>query len=117
MDIKIDKTSKKILKILNKSSVPVTKEDLKSVLRNKDIDQTLSFLESNSFIKDTKFTTGNTKNGECVSIGLGHYTLDINGKVFIENCKLDTFFKWYPHIVSTAAVIISLIALLRNCAY
>jgi hypothetical protein len=68
------------------------------------------YLRINKLVKELYI--GKDDNGYPISKGSATITLD--GKAFIENLRKENRDKWYPRIISTLALIVSVLALIKS---
>lgn len=114
MPQEIDKTAAEILKIIKEKGSPVSSTELKNRFPGQNINSTLQHLLKNAYIEETEYSSGYDINGNPYSFGRGKYILGINGKLFFETRIKKAFLCYYPHIISTFALVVSIIALVKQ---
>lgn len=114
MPQEIDKTAAEILKIVKETGYPISSSTLKNFFPGQNISSTLQYLLKNEYIEETEYKTGYDVHGKPYSLGCGKYVLGINGKLYFENRVKEAFLCYYPHIISTLALVVSIIALIKQ---
>lgn len=105
----LDKNTVKILKFINKNP-DVTLEELKEHFGN-ECNDSVMYLYKNSYIANKSKGYHPLTHSQ---IYANEYRILPHGKSYLQNTPKEAFLKIYPQIISTAALIVSIIALLKS---
>lgn len=109
----LDKTSIKIIKYLKKTNAPRNVLSIENAIREHNLLNTLLYLKDHHYIEstDTKITA---KMGVTQIVSAHTFILGSEGRAYFENRKRDFILRYYPHVISTIAIIISIISLIKQ---
>lgn len=104
----LDPTSTKILKKLRRKKL-TSLELIKLIPESEDnINESLKYLKN-----EKKYIIRMDGNNTQHSI----YKITVPGKEYLHACKIECFKYWYPHIISTMAFIVAIVALFKSSQY